>query len=117
MKNRRAGETLMKSLPVMFCAVLMTCLLTGSTARADDNKAIVDLAKKVIAEDKARFGIDMRKCRLECERVYSEKHCIAKCDEIATELRDEGFERERLQQIQTEEQKPIKYKDAAEKYR
>lgn len=105
----------MKSLSVMVCFVAL-CLAAGS-AWADNNQDTLAVAKKIVAEDKARFGIDVKKCRLECQRVYSKEHCIAKCAEISNRLRAETFQREAAEQIRIEEEKPLKYKEAAEKYR
>jgi hypothetical protein len=75
------------------------------------------VAKKIVAEDKSRFGIDVKKCRLECERVYSKEHCIDKCAEISNQLRAETFLREDQEKIRAEAERPLKYKEVAEKYR
>jgi hypothetical protein len=105
----------MKSLSVAICFAALC--LAGGVASADNNQDILAVAEKIVAEDKARFGIDVKKCRLECERVYSKEHCVAKCAEISQELRAETFQREAVGKIRTEEEKPIIYKEAAEKYR
>ncbi len=92
------------------------CLMGGSVFAAN-NQDILDVAKQIVAEDKSRFGIDVKKCRLECQRVYSEKHCIDKCAEISNQLRAETFKREAEEKIRVEKEKPLKYKEVAEKYR
>jgi hypothetical protein len=115
MKGKKTGTIGMKSLSFILYLIMLS--LTGGIAGADDNEAVVALAKKIVAEDKTQFGIDAKQCRLECQRVYSEAHGISQCDQISHELRDEGFERERLAAKQAEEEKPLKYKEAAEKYR
>lgn len=105
----------MKSLSVAVCFVAL-CLTWGN-ALADNKQDILDVAKQIVAEDKSRFGIDVKKCRLECQRVYSEKHCIDKCAEISNTLRAETFQREDEEKKRAEEEKPLKYKEVAEKYR
>jgi hypothetical protein len=104
----------MKSLSVTVCFVVLC--LTGGSAWADNKQDILAVAEKIVAEDKARFGIDVKKCRLECQRVYSKEHCIDKCAEISNQLRAEAFQREAEEKIRTEEEKPLKYKEVAEKY-
>lgn len=96
---------------------LMMLFLIGGSAFAGDNKDMLPVFKEMVAEDKARFGIDVKKCRLECQRVYSEKHCIDKCVEISNQLRSEGLERERVAEEQREAEKPLKYPKVAEKYK
>jgi hypothetical protein len=115
MRVGKTGEIKMKSLSVTVC--FMALCLAGGSAFADNNQDILAVAKKIVAEDKARFGIDVKKCRLECERVYSKEHCINKCAEISNQLRAETFQREAEEKIRTEEEKPLKYKEVAEKYR
>ena len=105
----------MKSLSMAIC--FMVLFLMGGSAFADDKENLLPVFKKMVAEDKTRFGIDVKKCRLECERVYSKEHCISKCAEISKELKDQGLDRERVEKEQAEEQRPVKYKEAAEKYR
>jgi hypothetical protein len=105
----------MKSLSVAVC--FMALCLTGGSAWADNDQDTLVVAKKIVAEDKARFGIDVKKCRLECQRVYSKEHCIDKCAEISNRLRAETFQREAEEKIRMEEEKPLKYKEVAEKYR
>ena len=95
---------------------VMLCLL-GGRAFADDRQDMLAVAKKIVAEDKARFGIDVKKCRLECERVYSKEHCVAKCGDLSNQLRGETYEREEAEKREAEEEKPLKYKEVAEKYR
>lgn len=105
----------MKILSVAFCFAAL--LLMGGSAFSNDDADVLPVLKKMIADDKARFGIDVRKCRLECQRVYSEDHCIAKCEEISQKLRAEGFTREAEEKWRLEAEKPVKYKEVAEKYR
>lgn len=105
----------MKSSFITICFVAL-CVVGGS-ALADNKQDILAVAKKMVAEDKARFGIDVKKCRLECQRVYSKEHCVAKCSEISDQLKAETFQREAEEKIRAEEEKPLKYKDVAEKYR
>lgn len=105
----------MKILSMTVC--FMVLFLMGGSAFADDNEDLLPVFKKMVAEDKTRFGVDVKKCRLECERVYTKEHCISKCKEISRELKDKGLDLERVAKEQAEEQKPIKYKEAAEKYR
>ncbi len=95
----------------------MVLLVMGGSAFADERQDVLDVAKKIVAEDKSRFGIDVKKCRLECQRVYSEKHCVAKCSEISNQLRVETYNREATEKMRIEEEKPLKYNQVAEKYR
>ncbi|MFH1799872.1 MAG: hypothetical protein ABH891_03340 [Candidatus Omnitrophota bacterium] len=104
----------MKSLSVG--VFFMALCLTGGSAWADGKQDILAVAEKIVAEDKTRFGIDVKKCRLECQRVYSKEHCIDKCTEISNQLRAEAFQREAEEKIRMEEEKPLKYKEVAEKY-
>jgi len=115
MNAGKTGETKMKILSVAVCFIVL--LLSGGSAFADDPGEVLPVLKKMVAEDKARFGVDVKKCRLECQRVYSAVHCAAKCAEISKNLRDDGFAREAGEKIRVEEEKPLKYKEAAEKYR
>jgi hypothetical protein len=105
------------SVGVLFVALC----LAGGSAWADNKREqdqdILAVAKKIVAEDKSRFGIDVKKCRLECERVYSKEHCIDKCAEISNQLRAETFLREDQEKIRAEAERPLKYKEVAEKYR
>ena len=105
----------MKVLSWMVC--LMALVFLGGRAFAATNEDILPLFKKMVAEDKTRFGIDVKKCRLECGRVYSEAHCIQKCQEISNELMAQGLERERIEKEQAEAEKPLKYPEVAEKYK
>jgi len=109
------GETGMRSLSAAVC-FLALCLLAGRVFAAN-NEDMLPVFKKIVAEDKARFGIDVKKCRLECQRVYSEAHCIEKCKEISSELMAEGLDRERVEKEQAEAEKPLKYPEVAEKYK
>lgn len=114
-KIKKTGETRMKGLAVTVCFIVL--FLMGGSAFAADKENLLPVFKKMVADDKARFGVDVKKCRLECERVYSKEHCIAKCAEISAKLKAEGFSREAVEKTQIEEQKPVKYKEVAEKYR
>ncbi|MFH0985756.1 MAG: hypothetical protein V1882_09535 [Candidatus Omnitrophota bacterium] len=105
----------MKSLP--FMVFFLTLCFLGGSAFADDQQGMLAVAKEIVAEDKARFGIDIKKCRLECERVYSKDHCVAKCRDLASQLRLETYAREEAERKAMEAEKPLKYKDVAEKYR
>jgi|GEM_PF-3107619 len=105
----------MKSFSMMVC--FLALLGMGSGALADEKQDVLDVAKNIVAEEKARFGIDVKKCRLECQRVYSEKHCVAKCSEISNQLRAETYTREAEEKMRIEEEKPLKYNQVAEKYR
>lgn len=95
----------------------MALVLLGGNVSADNKEELLPALKKITADDKARFGNDVKKCRLECQRVYSESHCRDKCAEIASNLRAKGFTREAEEKWRIEEEKPVKYKEAAEKYR
>lgn len=105
----------MKSLSAAVC-FLSLCLLAGK-AIAANNEDMLPVFKKMVAEDKTRFGIDVKECRLECQRVYSEAHCIEKCKEISNELMAEGLDRERVARERSEAEKPLKYPQAAAKYK
>jgi hypothetical protein len=114
-RSKNRGDVSMKSL--LFTVFLLTLCLLGGRAFADDQQGMLAVAKEIVAEDKARFGIDIKKCRLECGRVYSKEHCVAKCGDLANQLRVETYEREEAEKKAMEEEKPLKYKEVAEKYR
>lgn len=78
---------------------------------------MLEVAKEIVAEEKARFGIDIKKCRLECGRVYSKEHCIAKCRDLANRQRNDVYEQEEAEKREAEEERPFIYKEVAEKYR
>ncbi len=102
---------------LLWIGLFLTLCFSGGRAFADEERDMLDVAKKIVAEEKARFGIDTTKCRLECGRVYSEEHCVAKCGDLAKELRAETYEREEAESRELEEEKSVKYKEVAEKYR
>lgn len=113
--RERRGEGSMKSL--LLAVFFLMFYLLGGRVFADDQQDMLAVSKEIVAEDKARFGIDIKKCRLECERVYSKEHCVAKCGDLANQLRAETYEREEAEKKEMEEEKPLKYKEVAEKYR
>jgi hypothetical protein len=83
----------------------------------EDPQDMMAVAKKIVAEDEARFGFSMKKCRLECGRVYSKEHCDDRCQEMAKRHRSLAYEREETERLLAEEEKPYQYKEVAEKYR